>query len=186
MGMLHVNLPKYSPSGPQPDTLLGLVISHEGDEEHNLFKKSKKGIMRNINLLTFLSLGCKEGWHFNTCEKNKVCIILAKNLINLPRIFTVPVTKRILSDNWKEVSICTGNRWKVWSVCFAQETSKKYMKFWQIEDVVLTILRSGPRLHSTLWYCAQALSRHDWEQYWTSQHCLQLQRKQQHHYEFEF
>ena len=32
-----------------------------------------------------------------------------------------------------------------------------------------TIFKSGPRLHSTLWYCDQALSRQDWEQYCTSQ-----------------
>lgn len=39
----------------------------------------------------------------------------------------------------------------------------------QTKDMIPTIFKSGPRLHSTLWYCDQALSRHDWEQYWTSQ-----------------
>lgn len=39
----------------------------------------------------------------------------------------------------------------------------------QVKDMIPTIFKSGPRLHSTLWYCDQALSRQDWEQYCTSQ-----------------
>ena len=47
-----------------------------------------------------------------------------------------------------------------------------------IRAVRHTILRSGLRPHSTLWYCDQALSRHDCEQYWTSQQSWHLESNQ--------
>lgn len=147
-------------------------------------------------------------------------------------MFSVPVTRRILSDNWKKLSIYKTQTSKhlntiflVDAICqiqmrkilraplgshlaatceiFTKDKTKyenvrrpqqkkpasdckvrlpthltnQIALLMQVKDTIPTIFKSGPRLHSTLWYCDQALSRQDWEQYCTSQQRRHLSRK---------